>query len=60
MKARVKIEYVEYLTIDLSDYGHDENVNYEDLSEEEKDEISDHLREEVIVSVRIETINDDY
>jgi len=56
MKATVKLYYNQDLTIDLEDYGHDETKTFEQLSESEKDEITDHLRDEVIVSCVVETI----
>lgn len=58
MKANFKVYYSEVGEIDLKDYGHDADVKFEDLTEEQKIEIWDHLREEVICSVDVETITD--
>lgn len=33
-------------TVDLTDYGHDENVKWEDLTEQEQSDITDGLREQ--------------
>lgn len=55
MKASAKLTYSSFFEIDLEDYGHDENVKFEDLTEEQKNEIYDHLREEAVVSVDIVT-----
>jgi len=35
-------------TIDLKDYGHDEKTLWEDLSEDEQNEILDPIRDEAI------------
>lgn len=57
MKASVKITYYSYDAIDLVNYGCDENMRFEDLSEQEQQEISDILRSEVVPDITIETID---
>lgn len=56
--ANVEMRYSNYFEIDLEDYGHSESTTFEELSEEEKNEIIDHLREEAIVRVDVKTINE--
>lgn len=59
MKCRIKYSLPVYIDIiDLTDYGHDENVKFEDLTEDEQNEITDNLRDEVIVNAIVETIDD--
>jgi len=52
MKATMKISITsKEETIDLTDFGHDEDVSWEDLSEEEKCEVRDFVSEQTIVYV---------
>lgn len=57
MKAIVKIEYLSTFTIELTDYGIDENVRFEDLSENEQFDISDPLLDEIVPQITIKTID---
>lgn len=55
MKAIVKYTLSSYSeTIDLEDYGHDEDRTWDDLTRDEQIEIEDSLREEKVVHVSIE------
>jgi len=55
MKALVKYSLAEYReTIDLEDYGHEPDVKWEDLTQEDKNEIHDTLSEQQQVGVSIE------
>ena len=56
MKADVRISYTSVHEIDLEDYGHEAHVCFEDLTEDEQNEITDHLREDIIPNVIVETI----
>jgi len=59
MKAEVT--YTIALTcqeIDLEDYGHGAEVKFEDLTEEQRNEIGDSLRVENYIMVGITTIKD--
>lgn len=44
-------------TIDLADYGHDESVRFEDLTQEEQVIICDELRDQNYIAVSITTIS---
>jgi len=44
--------------INLEDWGHEDHVKWEDLSEGEKNEITDHLREETTILLEIDNKND--
>lgn len=57
MKAEVKVTYSSNFEIDLEDYGHDPETRYEDLSVEQKNEICDHIREDAIPFVDVNTID---
>lgn len=52
----MKIEIIWYTPsaekVDLTDYGHDEDKDWNDLSVSERDEILDHVREDVIPMVK--------
>lgn len=56
MKARVELSFFSVSEIDLEDYGHDEETRFEDLTEDQQNEITDSLRDETIISCNIETI----
>lgn len=56
MKARVELSFFSVSEIDLEDYGHNEEIRFEDLTEDQQNEITDSLRNEAIVSCNIETI----
>lgn len=56
MIARVELSFFSVSEIDLEDYGLSENEKFEDLSEDQQNEITDSLRNEAIVSCNIETI----
>jgi len=56
MKAYVRISYTSVHEIDLEDYGHEPHVCFEDLTDDEQNEITDHLREDIIPNVIVETI----
>lgn len=59
MKALVKYSLGKLQQeIDLVDYGYDEDVKFEDLTEEEQNEILDPLREENIANASVQTIED--
>ena len=55
MKATAKLTYSSNFEIDLTDYGHDEETTFEQLTEDEKNEIYDHLREDAVVNVDVIT-----
>jgi len=57
MKAQVEIKYSSTLTIDLTDYGYDENVKFEDLTENEQFEITDPLLDEVVANITVKTLD---
>lgn len=38
--------------VNLEDYGHDENTDWNDLSVSDRDEILDHLRSEIVPMVK--------
>ena len=59
MKAKVEYSLNNNIeTIDLTDYGYDDNVKFEDLTEEQQNEIVDNLRAEKIIHVFVETIDE--
>lgn len=59
MKATIKYSLSKLEEqIDLTDYGHDENTRFEDLSEEEQNEILDPLRMGNIANASVRTIEE--
>ncbi len=55
MEARVTYSLVKSKeVINLEEYGHDEDTEWSDLSEDEQNEIRDALREEFLVYVEVE------
>lgn len=56
MKAIVHLHISQLFEIDLSDYGHSKNQKFEELTQEEQNEITDSLRSEVVVDCEIKTI----
>lgn len=58
MKAIVKYK-VNIITeeIDLEDYGHDEDVRFEDLTEDEQNHITDSLIIQNYIQAYVETID---
>jgi hypothetical protein len=57
MEYEIKIEWdCDIATINLTDYDHEEGVEWEDLTEEEKHEITDNLIEQARYNFKI-TIN---
>jgi hypothetical protein len=57
MKVKLKIELNINQTINLTDYGFDENVKWADLAEDEQNQIKDDIRDEHIAYVSIEDID---
>lgn len=54
--AKINIKYTVPTpeeTIDLCDYGHEEETQWSDLSEDERNEILDPLRESQILNVEV-------
>lgn len=59
MKVQVKFSVpVSIDVIDLADYGYDNETRFEDLSEDEQNEITDSLRDGMIVNASCKTIED--
>lgn len=56
MKAIVHLHISQLFEIDLTDYGHSKNKKFEELTEADKNEITDSLRSEVVVECEIKTI----
>jgi len=57
MKAKVKIKHYSELTIDLEEYGHESNVRFEDLTENEQHEITDILLDEIVPEIIVKTLS---
>ena len=55
----IEVKYYEKVEIDLEDYGHKPKTKWTDLSDEEKNEILDPLREGKILDIGEITISDE-
>jgi len=56
MKAEYRLYFTETGQIDLTNFGHDEETKYEDLTEDQKNEITDSLRDGCVPEIDIYTI----
>lgn len=60
MKAEIRWQSPQIDTIDLTDFGHDENKTWDDLTEGEESEILDFIRSEFVLMVKsIKTLSDE-
>ena len=60
MEYEIKIEWeCDITTISLSDYGHEETTKWEDLTEQEKNEITDSLVDEAKHNFKIIVTKED-
>ena len=59
MKALVKYKSnISQETIDLTDYGFQESIKWEDIPEDKQLAIQDSLREDTYIQVSVDTIED--
>lgn len=56
MKILVKLKLNTQTEVELTDCGYDENTKWNDLTEEQQNEILDPIRQENIASVSVEEI----
>ena len=58
MEVLVKLTLRVETKINLTEYGYDDNTRFEDLTEEQRNEILDPMRESAIPDVTFETIEE--
>jgi hypothetical protein len=58
MKVLVKLKLNLETEVDLTEFGHDESQRWDDLTEEEQNEILDPMRETAIPNVNVETVDE--
>ncbi len=59
MKVLAKLKLNTEVEIDLTDFGFDESKRWDDLKEDEQNEILDPIRNEQIATVTVEEIDED-